>query len=139
MTAIVPSLPFGKQIDVRQDPVSWFDMMLMTLASAGLSIRVDVAGAFVTLSAALFVLYAKSMDAALAGFVLSLAMSFVSFSFQCSSPAPYAHTSRRWPVFFGSFDCGAWLISTSTQWRGSKNVGVLLLDFALDANTTWFM
>lgn len=38
--------------------------------------RVDVAGALVTFSASVFVLLAGSMDAALAGFILSFAIAF---------------------------------------------------------------
>lgn len=46
------------------------------LANRWLSVRVDVFGAFAVLSAALFVIFATSMDAALAGFVLSFALTF---------------------------------------------------------------
>ncbi|KAK4703719.1 hypothetical protein P7C70_g2503, partial [Phenoliferia sp. Uapishka_3] len=45
-------------------------------ANRWLSVRVDIAGACVSLAAAVFVLSAKSMDAALAGFVLSFAIAF---------------------------------------------------------------
>lgn len=41
-----------------------------------LSVRVDIAGGFVSFSAACFVLYQKEMDAALAGFILSFAIAF---------------------------------------------------------------
>lgn len=41
-----------------------------------LSVRVDIAGGFVSFSAACFVLYQRDMDAALAGFILSFAIAF---------------------------------------------------------------
>ncbi|KAM0753978.1 hypothetical protein T439DRAFT_342117 [Meredithblackwellia eburnea MCA 4105] len=41
-----------------------------------LSVRVDIAGAFVSLAAAVFVLSANRMDAALGGFVISFAIAF---------------------------------------------------------------
>jgi ABC-type multidrug transport system fused ATPase/permease subunit len=43
-----------------------------------LSVRVDIAGAMVTLAASLFVLASANMDAALAGFIVSFAIAFVS-------------------------------------------------------------
>ena len=45
-------------------------------ANRWLSVRVDIAGAFVSLAAAFFVLSAARMDAALAGFVMSFAIAF---------------------------------------------------------------
>lgn len=41
-----------------------------------LSVRVDVAGALVSFTCAIFVLYSSNMDAALAGFLLSFAIAF---------------------------------------------------------------
>lgn len=41
-----------------------------------LAVRVDIAGAFVTLLASLFVLWAGGVDASLAGFIVSFAMAF---------------------------------------------------------------
>ncbi|GAA6046061.1 hypothetical protein NBRC10513_002062 [Rhodotorula toruloides] len=46
------------------------------LANRWLSLRTDVFGAIAALIAALFVIFARSMDAALAGFVLSFALMF---------------------------------------------------------------
>ncbi|KAL8281440.1 hypothetical protein RQP46_006124 [Phenoliferia psychrophenolica] len=45
-------------------------------ANRWLSVRVDIAGAAVSLAAAVFVLSDKNMDAALAGFVMSFAIAF---------------------------------------------------------------
>ncbi|KAL8276389.1 hypothetical protein RQP46_011187 [Phenoliferia psychrophenolica] len=45
-------------------------------ANRWLSVRVDVAGAFVSLAAAIFILSTGNMDAALAGFVMTFAISF---------------------------------------------------------------
>ncbi|GAA5979907.1 hypothetical protein JCM11641_007582 [Rhodosporidiobolus odoratus] len=46
------------------------------LGNRWLSVRVDTAGAFVALSAALFIIFSKHMDAALAGFIMSFALAF---------------------------------------------------------------
>ena len=45
-------------------------------ANRWLSVRVDIAGACVSLAATCFILSAKDMDAALAGFILSFAIAF---------------------------------------------------------------
>ncbi|GAA6009491.1 hypothetical protein JCM10207_003801 [Rhodosporidiobolus poonsookiae] len=46
------------------------------LGNRWLSVRVDTAGALVALLSALFIIYAPSMDASLAGFIMSFALAF---------------------------------------------------------------
>lgn len=62
-----------------------------------LSVRVDIAGSMVTLAASLFVLASNNMDAALAGFIVSFAIAFVSSSdlFRRGSPDPFNLQNER--------------------------------------------